>query len=418
MPPSEKSSPHRIPKAIELTGLDKKVFGTLFFSIFAAVTGVGIVVPLLPVYAHDLGASGLYIGLIFGAFSLSRTLFLPLFGRLSDKKGRKPFIATGLLAYAFISVAFVFSRNVPTLIGIRFIQGIASAMIMPVAQAYVGDIAPSGEEGFTMGMFNMSIFLSLSIGPLLGGYIKDRWGLHAAFVIMGALAMGAFLMSFLLLPPSRMEAIRPFDKRLAGWGRLLKDPELAGLLSFRFSYTACIGVIWGFLPVYAASVFSISSSLIGVLVMLGVLISGLIQTPMGYVADRISRKKMIVVGGGISSLGLLLFQFAGGFWDLFSANFLFGLGGGIAMPPLMATAVLKGNQVKAMGAVMALLTMAHSGGMLVGSILAGVTMDFFQLRQAFLVGAGLMIAGAGLFSMLAAPRKGKTGRPRSPSTRA
>ena len=49
--------------------LDKKIFGTLFFSIFAAVTGVGVVVPLLPIYAHDLGASGLYIGLIFGAFS-------------------------------------------------------------------------------------------------------------------------------------------------------------------------------------------------------------------------------------------------------------------------------------------------------------------------------------------------------------
>ena len=67
---------------------DRKIFGTLFFSIFTAVTGVGIVVPLLPVYARDLGASGLYIGLIFGAFSLSRTLFLPYFGRLSDKKGR------------------------------------------------------------------------------------------------------------------------------------------------------------------------------------------------------------------------------------------------------------------------------------------------------------------------------------------
>ena len=60
---------------------DKKVFGVLFFSIFAAVTGVGIVVPLLPVYAHDLGAGGLYIGLIFGSFSLSRTFFLPYFGQ-------------------------------------------------------------------------------------------------------------------------------------------------------------------------------------------------------------------------------------------------------------------------------------------------------------------------------------------------
>ena len=81
---------------------DRKIFGTLFFSIFATVTGVGIVVPLLPVHANDLGASGLYIGLIFGAFSLSRTIFLPYFGRLSDKKGRKPFIVAGLFSYAVI----------------------------------------------------------------------------------------------------------------------------------------------------------------------------------------------------------------------------------------------------------------------------------------------------------------------------
>ena len=66
--------------------LDKAIFVTLFFSIFATITGVGIVVPLLPVFAHNLGAGGLYIGLIFGAFSLSRVFFLPYFGRLSDRK--------------------------------------------------------------------------------------------------------------------------------------------------------------------------------------------------------------------------------------------------------------------------------------------------------------------------------------------
>jgi len=388
-----------------LTVLNKKIFGTLFFSIFAAVTGVGIVVPLLPVYAHDLGAAGIYIGLIFGAFSLSRTLFLPLFGRLSDKKGRKPFITAGLFSYAFISVAFVFSQDIQTLIGIRFFQGIASAMIMPVAQAYVGDIAPSGEEGFTMGMFNMSIFLSLSIGPLLGGYINDHYGLHTAFYIMGAMAFAAFLASYVFLPSTRTEAIRPFDKNLAGWDRLLKDRELAGLFLFRFAHTACIGVIWGFLPVYADTLFSISSANIGVLVMLGVFISGLIQTPMGYLSDRMNRKGMIAAGGGIACFALLLFQFADGFWDLFWANALFGLGGGIAMPPLMGMAVLKGNQVKAMGSVMALLTMAHSGGMLAGSILAGLIMDLFQLRQAFSFGAGIMLLGSGSFLFLAASAK-------------
>jgi MFS family permease len=180
--------------------IDKKIFGTLFFSIFATVTGVGIVVPLLPVYAHHAGASGFAIGLIFGSFSLSRTLFLPYFGRLSDRKGRKPLIVPGLLAYALISVFFIASTSVTSLIVIRFFQGIASAALMPVIQAYVGDITPRGREGVTLGFFNLSMFLGLSFGPLIGGAIRDSWGLQSAFAAMGVLAFPGCLLAYLLLP--------------------------------------------------------------------------------------------------------------------------------------------------------------------------------------------------------------------------
>lgn len=106
-----------------------KIFTILFLSIFTAVTGVGIVVPLLPVYARDLGASGFSIGLIFGGFSLSRSFFLPWFGRLSDAHGRKPFLVMGLFFYFIISICFIFANNVFTLVVVRLIQGVASAMI-------------------------------------------------------------------------------------------------------------------------------------------------------------------------------------------------------------------------------------------------------------------------------------------------
>lgn len=385
--------------------LNKPIFSALFFSIFAAVLGVGIVVPLLPVYAHDLGASGLYIGLIFGSFSLSRTAFLPYFGRVSDRKGRKPFIAFGLFAYSLISLAFMFSNSINTLIIIRFFQGIASAMIMPVAQAYVGDITPSGKEGFTMGMFNMSIFLSLSIGPLLGGVISDRFNLNVAFLCMGLLAFIGFLLTHYLLPPTHLEQIKSRYNHLIKWNHLIRDRDLFGLIVIRFTYTACIGILWGFLPVFADATFSLSSSAIGVLVMLGVFFSGLLQTPMGYLADRVNRNLMIVVGGMCTAGAILSLQWADGFWDLFFANIAFGLGGGIAMPPMMALAVIKGKQVQAMGSVMALLTAAHSLGILAGSLLAGLTMDLFRLQNAFFLGGLLMSLGVVVFLVAAIPGK-------------
>lgn len=387
--------------------LDKKIFGTLFFSIFAAVTGVGIVVPLLPIYAHDLGASGLYVGLIFGAFSISRTFFLPYFGRLSDLRGRKPVIVPGFFAYALISIAFIYTDAVSTLIVIRFFHGIASAMLMPVIQAYIGDITPKGREGSTMGLFNMSLFLGLSLGPLIGGVIKDSFSLQASFLSMGALALIGFFLSILLLPPTSTERGLKNRDDAFSWQALLKERHLAGLFIFRFGYVVCVGIIWGFVPLYADVQFAASSSTIGVLIMLGIFISGIIHIPMGYAADRISKKLMVVVGGLVVSYAVGSFEWAAQIQDLVIASILFGLGGGIAMPPLMAMAVLKGGQAKAMGSVMALMTVAHSLGMLSGALLGGLMMDWYQLSWSFFLGTGVMLICTGLF--IAATRASNTG---------
>ncbi len=380
-----------------MDAVNRRIFGTLFFSIFAAVTGVGIVVPLLPVYARDLGASGTYIGLIFGAFSLSRTLFLPYFGRRSDRRGRKPFIVCGLFSYAVISVAFILSSGVESLIAIRFVQGITSAMIMPVVQAYVGDITPEGREGWVMGLFNMSLFIGLSAGPLIGGVVKDRYSLEGAFACMGVLSIVGFGLCLAFLPPTAEEHVVKKGLPPTRWSTILGDRTIIGLFFFRMAYTACIGIIWGFLPVFADAEFSVSASAIGILVMLGVFVSGLVQIPMGWLADRINRKAMVLAGGLVVTGAVYGFSHAAGYRDLFWASVIFGLGGGIGMPALMAAAVLRGSRIDAMGSVMALLTVAHSLGMLIGSVTAGVMMDLFALRPAFVLGAVIMAVGTLLF---------------------
>jgi len=385
--------------------IDKNIFGVLFFSMFGTVTGVGIVVPLLPIYAHNLGASGLYIGLIFGAFSISRTFFLPYFGRQSDKKGRKPFIVAGLFAYTVVSLAFILSNSVESLIALRFIQGIASAMIMPAVQAYVGDITPTGREGFTMGLFNMSMFMGLSIGPLIGGVIRDRFSLDTSFAAMGFLTFLGFTLSFFLLPPTKTERVVNRGVAPLAWKWVLQDKEMAGLFLFRLAYAACIGVIWSFLPVLADLEFSLSSSAIGILVTIGVFTSGLLHVPMGFMADRVNRKMMVVTGGLIVTYAIFSFDWANTFGDLLLASILFGLGGGISMPALMALAVLKGGETHGMGSVMGLLAMAHSLGMLTGSLLAGLMMDVSQLRNAFPTGAVMMILCLGMFVVLTHHKK-------------
>lgn len=384
-----------------MDNLNKKVFGTLFFSLLATITGVGIVVPLLPVYAHDLGAKGLYIGLIFGAFSISRTALLPYFGRRSDIIGRKPYIVVGLFLYALISFAFIMSQNVNTLIALRFIQGAASAMIMPVVQAYIGDITPKSKEGFYMGLFNISTFMGLSIGPLIGGAIKDQFGLNSAFGCMGIMAAVGFVLCLALLPPTRSERVEHRTSAPPKWSILFKDNAVMAISFYRLCYMCCVGMIWGFLPVFADAEFSLDASQIGFLVMLGVFISGAMQTPMGFVADKVNKITMMLIGGLIIVVSLLFYGWAAGFWDLVTANILFGIGGGVSMAPLMALAVQIGNRNHSMGSVMSLVTMAHSLGMMGGSLLAGVMMDLVDLRQVFMFGSLIMAAGILIFSRYA-----------------
>ena len=245
---------------------NKKVFITLFFIIFINVAGVGIVVPLLPIYAHNLGAAGIYVAMIFGAFSISRAVFLPMFGSMSDRKGRKPFIMAGLVTYLLVALAFVWSSQVETLIALRFIQGAGSAMIMPVVQAYVGEISNDGAEGYAMGLFNLSMFLSLSLGPVMGGVIEQAWSLNAAFYCMASLSSMGAIICLIFLPPLSQERIQKKHRSPASLAMVVRDWQLAGLVAFRYSYTSCIGIIWCFMPLYASNRFGLSGGKIGLLV--------------------------------------------------------------------------------------------------------------------------------------------------------
>ena len=114
---------------------------------------------------------------------------------------------------------------------------------------------------------------------------------------------------------------------------------------------------------------------------------------MGLMADRFSKRVLIVVGGMVTAGAIFSFVYTEGFWGLFVANILFGIGGGIAIPAVMAMTVILGRHTESMGSIMGLLTMGHSLGMLVGPILAGLMMDAFRLELAFVGGAGVMGIG-------------------------
>jgi len=376
-----------------------KIFTTLFLAIFFTTLGVGLVVPLLPVYAHELGAGAFQVGLVFAAFSLTRSMFVPYFGKLSDKKGKKPFLTTGLFIFFFLSILYTYSKNIETLILLRLGQGFASAMVLPVAQAYIGIMTPPQKEGRVMGLFNISLYGGLSIGPLLGGVVKDWFSINASFLSMGALCLFGFVLCLLLLP--REDVLQKNNPSGSGKSKpyfaIVKTPAIFSLFTFRICFTTCIGIIWTFLPLFANTMLDLSSSAIGFVIMINVFIAGLLQAPMGYIADRFSKKIMVTAGGVLAIISLLCLNYATSFNGLVIANGIFGLAGGISLPAIMALGIIEGRKTRAMGSIMGILTLAHSLGMLVGPLLAGIIIDVFSIETIFITGAAILAAGTIVF---------------------
>lgn len=313
---------------------------------------------------------------------------------MSDRRGRKPYIVFGLLSYSVISLGFMMASSVETLIFLRFFQGIASAMVMPVAQAYVGDITPLGKEGWYMGIFSMSMFAGMSIGPFMGGIIHTAYGLDSAFAGMGILSVLAFVMSSLFLPPVSHENSCRIRKKPESWKKILDNKVVLGLAVLRFAYTTCVGVIWCFLPLYMNIRFNLGSSESGILVMIMVLVGALFHAPFGYISDRVNKLVLMNIGSVIIALSMISFRWAGGFYHLLISVIVFGIGGGIALPALSAMALSEGKSMASIGSVMSLLTMAHSLGMLAGSMIAGLTMDYIDLVHSFSMGAVIMMCGS------------------------
>ncbi len=224
---------------------------------------MGIISPLMPLYAESMGASGLWLGLMYSGFTLSRTIFMPIMGISSDRRGRKIFIGLGLLAYTIISLSYAWASNMYTLTSVRFLHGIASAMVIPIAHAYIGDLIPKGREGTYMNLFSMSMFLGMGAGPFLGGFLADTFHINAGFYAMAGLTSLALLLLLLLVPTIDSSSERSKRTPSAPFRTIIRDNEVKAISLSLASRAFYRQGITAFLPILAVSTMGMSIASIG-----------------------------------------------------------------------------------------------------------------------------------------------------------
>jgi MFS family permease len=371
-------------------------------TVFVSMLGVGIIVPFLPLYARQMGASAAVMGLIFSSFSLARALAMPYVGSFSDRHGRKPFILSGLAGYAVLALALIWASQPWQLVANRVLQGVFAAMVLPVSMALVADLTPAGREGRIFGGFNTSFLLGFGVGPLMGGMVYDHWGLAANFLLMAGLSVASLVMVWLLVKePERIEA----HAGRGGWAEqlgLLQHRGLRAVFIARGASAMGMGCFIAFLPVLAED-RGLSNTELGSLLAANVLIMTGLQWPAGWLADKASRAALSFAGLILSGACKAALPLAGGYPGLMALCVTEGVAAGLALPSLTALAVSYGRETGAgMGVTMGSFGLALSLGVFLGPVAGGWLADWGGLALAFYLGGGATFVGA---AWLLAPDK-------------
>lgn len=376
----------------------KAIYASLFVATAAAMLGMGIIEPILPLYARSMGATGLALGVIFSGFALSRGIFAPIIGQYSDSKGRRKMMLIGLCLSIILSIAYTWADTPVWLMLIRCFQGFATVLITPIAQSYIGDITPEGKEGKYMNLFFMSFFGGQAIGPAMGGYLSDQFSIAMPFYAMATMSVIALILVFFLVPESP-ETQKSRNQKPISIGKVfsgvMKDTQMQGIMALMGSRGF---YRWGFntfFPVLAIMSFSMSKTQVGIILSFYMIAGALIQYPAGLLSDRFitHRREIIFFGSFLSPVMMFLVPLTGNFYLLILITLMMGLFSAIGRASAVAIRTERGR-VHGMGAVTGAFATSLSVGQVLGPLAFGAIADLLKLTDAFYIGGIIGLVGS------------------------
>ena len=387
---------------------DKAVYRALFIVNFLACLGFGIADPFFPVYATSNGAAGIHLALIFSGFAAAKTLFSPLAGWWSDRSGRRRLLVIGLFAHAAIAIGYLYLPSPVCLILLRFLQGVAAALVRPVSLAYIGDMAPSRHEGTAMGTFEISYYAALAFGPVAGGIIKDTLGFPGIFISLSFLCMLAFLTALIFVKHFGTNRERENRAVRVDLSVLKKSRILIALCGFIFSRTFGIVYFGMFLPIFMFENLRLTGIEMGVVMGANTTVTALLLRPMGYLSDRIDRDRLILIGGAAAALLTALLPLSETFPHLIFLSIGIGFASVLSLPASSALLVEEGNR-QGMGLTMGIFNAAMNLGAVLAPLAGGILFTVFGMKAVFYSAGFVGFAGIYFYGLARNMRKRDSG---------
>lgn len=340
----------------------KAAVGFIFITLILDVTGIGIIIPVMPSLIMELTGEGVsnaakYGGWLIFAYAFFQFLSAPIIGALSDQFGRRRVLLLSLFGFGIDYIFLALAPNLWWLFVGRVISGITGASFTTGA-AYIADVSPPEKRAQNFGLIGAAFGLGFIIGPVIGGLLGE-YGPRVPFIAAAGLTLLNWLYGLLVLPESLpIENRRAFQwKRANPIGSLMhikRYPLLAGLIfSLVFIYIASHAVqsTWSFFTMYK---FSWSEAQVGYSLgfvgVLSALVQGLLIRKL---IPKLGQERSVYLGMILYGLGLVLFASAWQGWMMYPYMVVYCLGGiaGPAIQGIMSNEVPSNEQGELQGAL-------------------------------------------------------------------
>jgi DHA1 family multidrug resistance protein-like MFS transporter len=379
-------------KAMEGPDGNRRKMLILSLCLVVVTLGSGMIIPIFPFFVENLGAGGRELGLLLATAATMEFIFAPAWGRLSDRRGRKPVLIVGLLGSAIIMLLFGLSTELWMLFASRGLAGVLTAATIPAAMAYIGDITSDEERGGGMGVIGSAMGLGVIMGPGLGGLLAEK-SLSTPFFIAAGLSLAALFIMIMFLPESKkVEPVESTEKvqliRLGELKEALLGP-VGGLLALSFLLSFGLSNFDSVFGIYALERFGYGPQQVGVLMMVMALVTilgkGLLTGPATRRWGETSVIGASLLAGSVGYLGLLM---ADGYALVLLTTGFFILSRTLLKPSVLSLTSKRSNIGH--GVSMGLCNSFMSLGKIVGPIWAGYAFDI-DLSYPYIGGSVILL---------------------------
>ncbi len=369
---------------------NKSALSLIFLTVFIDLLGFGILIPILPVFAIKiLGVDETAIGVTIALYSLTQFFFNPIFGKLSDKFGRRPLIVISLLLNAFGYILFAFTHSYWMLLISRIIAGIGGSSI-GVAQAFIADVTTREERSKGMGLIGAAFGLGFVFGPLIGGLLAEYGYMITGFASAG-FSILAFVLTLILLPESNLNrATAVLNKRkildVAAIKKIFQKPDLALLITLFLMLTFSVANIYGTFALLGFKIYNFTDRQNGYMFGIVGLSSAIVQGGLLRIASKyFNQRKLITFGALFMMIGLFLIPYGGSFLGLALIVILLSIGTGSLQPTLLSL-ISEATPDAEQGVTLGINQSFSAFGRVLGPLWGGFAFEFLGYQFPFITG--------------------------------